>query len=177
MLEKTEGQFTDVLNRRAKNLAKPIAELEAQLAQVSLLEFSMLGQRYAVSLESVLAVTRVLEITPIPLVPKHITGIIRRRGDSIALVSLPYFFNASRGGISDADFAVIVQVKGKRFALQVEEIIGVTALAVDSLKPPQDNFDPTQISYISKVTLDGLMVVSLDALIDAEGFVVEKYSN
>lgn len=166
-----------MLAKRAEILAKPIEELSAQEQMVSLLEFSMIAQRYAVQLDYVQAVTRVSEITSIPLVPKHIPGIIRRRGESIALVNLSYFFNANRGGIADADFAVIVQVKGKRFALQVEEILGVATLKGENLRTPQDNFDPTQISYVSHVTVDGLLLLNLEAIVDADGFVVEKYSN
>lgn len=173
-LDKKQAQ---ILAKRAEILAKPLEELSAREEVVSLLEFSMITQRYAVQLDYVQAVTRVSEITSIPLVPKHIPGIIRRRGESIALVNLPYFFNANRGGIADADFAVIVQVKDKRFALQVEEILGVTTLKGEDLRIPQENFDPTQISYVSHVTMDGLLLLNLEAILDADGFVVEKYSN
>lgn len=176
MSEKKKFEM-EILRKRAATLASPLEELDSLANLVSLLEFSMTGQRYAVYLENVHAVTRVSEITAIPLVPKHIPGIIRRRGESIALVSLPFFFDANRGGISDADFAVIVQVKGKRFALQVEEILGVSMVHGDELRRPQDNFDPTQVLYISAVTMDGLMILDLEALLDAKGFVVEKYSN
>ena len=177
MSETLDEKQAKILARRAEVLAMPIEELSAREAIVNLLEFSMTAQRYAVQLDYVQAVTRVSEITSIPLVPKHIPGIIRRRGESIALVNLAYFFNANRGGIADADFAVIVQVKDKRFALQVEEILGVTTLKGEELRAPQDNFDPTQISYVSHVTMDGLLVLNLEAILDADGFVVEKYSN
>jgi purine-binding chemotaxis protein CheW len=175
--EKGIDQRGDVLKRRAELLARHTDEVDALDNQVALLEFTMMGQRYAVYLENVHAVTRISEITAIPLVPKHIPGIIRRRGESIALVNLPFFFNANRGGVSDADFAVIVQAKGKRFALQVEEVLGVTSLLGEDLMLPQENFDSAQVSYISRVTLDGLMILNLDSLIEAKGFVVEKYSN
>jgi chemotaxis signal transduction protein len=167
----------EILEKRAATLARPTEELDSQTNRVSLLEFAMIGQRYAVRLANVNAVTRVSEITAIPLVPKHIPGIIRRRGESIALVSLPFFFNENRGGIADADFAVIVQARGTRFALQVEEILGVSTVLSEDLKLPQDNFDPTHAAYVSRVTLDGLMILDLAALVEAKGFAVEKYSN
>jgi purine-binding chemotaxis protein CheW len=167
----------EILKKRAAAIARPLEKMEYLANTASFLEFRMSGERYAVRLENVQAVTRVSEITSIPLVPKHISGIIRRRGESIALVSLPYFFDASREGVSDADFAVIVQAKGKRFALQVEEILGVMTLRKDDLLLPQDNFDPNQVTFIFRVTLDGLMILDLDALVDAKRFAVEKYSS
>ena len=177
MVDELDKKSAEILAKRAEVLARPTEEMDAQDDLLGLLEFSMTAQRYAVPLENVQAVTRVSEITSIPLVPKHIPGIIRRRGESIALVNLPYFFNANRGGIADADFAVIVQVKGKRFSLQVEEILGVTTVKGEDLRIPQDNFDPTQIAYVSRVTMDGLIILNLESILDAEGFVVEKYSN
>ena len=177
MSDDYEIKDDEVLKKRAMALARPLEELDSRADLVSLLEFTMMGARYAVRLAHVSAVTRVSEITAIPLVPKHIPGIIRRRGESIALVSLPYFFNVNREGVSDSDFAVIVQVRGKRFALQVEEILGVMTILEEEMTLPQDNFDPSQISYISRVTLDGLMILDLDALVEAKGFAVEKYSN
>jgi len=164
----------DVLNRRAETLAKPIEQVESREEWTSLLAFIMLGKRYAVDLGQVVSVTRILEITAIPFAPRHIPGIIRRRGESIDLVNLSYFFNSDRTGISDADFAVIVQARGKRFALQVEDIVGANVVKIADLLLPQDNFDPAQLPYVSRVMLDGLVVLDLDALIQAKGFAAEK---
>jgi purine-binding chemotaxis protein CheW len=166
-----------ILLKRARELAKPIEGQETEEDKPALLEFSTMGQRYAVKLSQVTAVLRILEITAIPLVPKHIPGIIRRRGESIALINLTYFFNADQTGISDADYAVVVRGAGKQFALQVDDVLGVILVPVESLKPPQDNFDPAQQPFISGVTLDGLMLLDLDSLVKARGFVSEKSAN
>ncbi len=172
--EKAGDARLDVLNRRADALAKAIGEIESRDEWTNLLAFIMMGKRYAVDLMHVIAVTRIHEITAIPSAPKHIPGIIRRRGESIGLVNLGYFFNADRTGISDADFAVIVQARGKRFALQVEDILGANIVRIADLLLPQDNFDSVQLPYVSRVMLDGLVVLDLDALIQAKGFTAEK---
>ncbi len=162
-----------ILNERAIELAKRI-EKHAEEHTQSLLEFTSMGQRLAVHLHRVTAVIRITEITPIPLVPKHISGIIRRRGESIALVNLMRFFNSDQEGISDADFAVIVTGGKRRFALQADDILGVSSVPTEALKRPQENFDKAQHPYISWVTLDGLVLLNLDKLVEAKGFVAEK---
>lgn len=173
MNENLTKSFETVLNKRAKELAKRVEERAEERSQ-TLLEFTSMGQRLAVHLHRVTAVARIMEITPIPLVPKHISGIIRRRGESIALVNLMRFFNADQEGISDADFAVIVTGGKRRFALQADDVIGVSAVPTEALKRPQDNFDKAQHAYISWVTLDGLVLLNLDRLVEAKGFVAEK---
>lgn len=163
-----------VLKKRAERLAAHIDTLENREDTTSLLQFAIMGQRYAIPLNRVHAVTQISEITAIPLVPRHIPGIIRRRGESIALVNLEYFFHSEKTGISDADYAIIVTGASKRFALQVEDVMGVALVAEKELGAPQDNFDPKQIPYVSAVTLDGLVVINLDALVTAKGFKAEK---
>lgn len=173
-MEKTDKDKTLLLERRAKNLAKPPSQLESREGGTSLLVFIMSGRRYAVDLSSIITVTRIHEIISIPSAPRHIPGIIRRRGESIGLADLACFFNADKSGISDADFAVIVQAQDKKFALQVEDIVGATTVRNADLLPPQDNFDPKQLPFVSNVMLDGLVILNLDALIRAKGFAAEK---
>jgi purine-binding chemotaxis protein CheW len=173
----TNAMDDAVLKERAAQLAKPIADQETEAEGHPLLEFTTMGRRYAVPLFKVTAVTRIAEITPIPLVPRHITGIIRRRGESIALVNLPHFFSADQTGISDADYAVIVSGAGKQFALQVDDVLGVILVSDDALQPPQENFAKAEQPYISGVTLDGLIALDLDSLVRAKGFVAAKSAN
>jgi chemotaxis signal transduction protein len=173
-MEKTDKDQGLLLEKRARNLAQPSLQLEPRESGTSLLVFKMMGRRYAVELSCVVTVTRIQEIISIPSAPRHIPGIIRRRGESIGLANLSYFFNAAKPGISDADFAIIVQVQGKKFALQVEDIVGATTVRNADLLSPQDNFDPVQLPFVWKVMLNGLVILSLDALVRAKGFAAEK---
>jgi chemotaxis signal transduction protein len=164
-----------LLRRRAAELAKRLDHEEVSVTHVALLEFSLMGLRYAVHLDKVESVSKIGDIVSIPLTPRHFSGIIRRRGQSIALVSLRHFFHADAEGIADSDLALIVSVLGKRFALQVEDIQGVAHFEENCLQPPPDNFDPAQQPYVFGVTLDGLIVVDLASLVQADGFGTEKY--
>ncbi len=173
-MNQTEWENNELMKRRAEELSRPVEQTESREGMSTLLVFILMGKRYAVELGSVVAVTRIHEITSIPSAPKHIPGIIRRRGESIGLVNLTYFFNSERTGISDADFAVVVQAKKRRFALQVEDIVGAATVRDAELLRPQHNFDQSQLPYVSSVMLDGLVVLDLDALISAKGFVADK---
>ena len=166
-----ENVDRQMLRTRAVEMAKPAAEQQDESRYTApLLEFVLMGMRYAVYLKKVEAVLRIGDIVTIPLTPKHISGIIRRRGESVALVSLRHFFNPDTKGVADADFAVIVLAGGKRFALQVEDIEGVIRLTKESLQPPPENFDATQASHISGITTDGLAIIDLTSLVETSGF-------
>ena len=164
----------DLLNRRAKELGKLLEHDEISAEQIDFLEFSLMGLRYAVHLDKVESVSKIGEIVSIPLTPRHFSGIIRRRGESIALVSLRHFFHSDAEGIADSDFALIVSVRGKRFALQVEDIQGVVHLDQNRVLKPPDNFDPAQQPFVVGVTIDGLIIINLDSLAETEGFGTEN---
>ena len=164
----------EVMRRRAAELAAPEVRDQRPEHTVALLEFSMMGTRYAVALEKVDAVTRIGEIHSIPLTPRHITGIIRRRGETIALVSLRHFFHPDAEGIADSDFALVARARGKTFALQVDEIEGVSRRPLDDILDPPENYDRAQAPYLAGVTTDGLSVIDVDRLVAAEGFAATR---
>ena len=170
MVDDWNDMNREKLARRAAELARPLEDEAEPEVTVPLLAFSMMSTSWAVELGRVDAVTRIGDIFPVPLAPPHIPGIIRRRGQTYALVSLRRFFHPHAEGIADADFALIVGVQGKRFALQAEEIEGVIQVGVSGLAPPPDNFDPAQVPYVAGVTTGGLVVLDLDCLIESEGF-------
>jgi chemotaxis signal transduction protein len=159
-----------VLRARAEALGMPIADAGVEGDCDVVLEFSMLRSRFALPLEHVEAAAKIGEIFPIPQTPPHISGIIRRRGRVIALVNLERFLRGPLQGIADADIALVVRVRGKTFALQVEEIYGVTRLPRKSVLPVPENFDKAQARYVSGVTLSGMTILSLERLVEAEGF-------
>jgi purine-binding chemotaxis protein CheW len=159
-----------VLRRRAEALAQPRAESAEVVETVALLRFTLMEADYAVPLEAVEAVLRIGHIVAIPLTPRHIQGVIRRRGQTIALTSLRHFFHPDAEGLADADFAVIVFAGGKRFALQVEEIEGVVHVPKGDLGPAPDNFDRAQVPYVTGVTTAGMAVLDVERLVRAGGF-------
>jgi purine-binding chemotaxis protein CheW len=159
-----------VLQKRADLLAQPRADVDAVVETLAILRFSLMGQDYAVPLEVVEAVLRIGAIVSIPLTPKHIQGVLRRRGQTIALVSLTHYFHPEFEGLIDSDFAIIVVAGGKRFALQVEEIEGVVRCPKSAFLPAPDNFDRAQAPFVIAVTTEGLTLLDVERLVAADDF-------
>jgi purine-binding chemotaxis protein CheW len=170
MSEDWEDVDRSVLEKRAELLAQPRAATETAVEVLSILRFSLMGRDYAVPLDDVEAVLRIGGIVSIPLTPRHIQGVIRRRGQTLALVNLWRYFHPEYEGLVDADFAIVVFAGGKRFALQVEEIEGAVRYPKRALLPAPDNFDKAQAPYVIAVTIDGLTVLDPARLATAGNF-------
>ena len=160
----------ELLQRRAQELSRAVELRDRSTLTRQFAAFTLSGDRYAVPLQKVEAVARVTDVYVIPGVPRHISGVIRRRGSSMALISLRRFFGADSGGLADADFALVVNAGGKRFALEVEDIEGVISLEESELLSPPDNLATTQAPFISYVTLQGITVLDPDRLVAFERF-------
>lgn len=161
-----------IMEARARELARPLDDLGDEAAsREPFLEFRILGgARYAVQLSIVEEITRIGDIFPIPLVPRHIQGIIRRRGASIALVSLKHYFYPRAEGLADADFAVVVRAGGKRFAVQAEEIEGVSHINRGDIAEVPENFDARQRPHVGGVTADGLVMLNMESFVAEPDF-------
>lgn len=160
----------EILRWRAMELARSTHEAIASQDVEAFLEFRVMGMRYAVYLNQVDVVGRVDEVFMIPKMPAHITGVIRRRGQPVVLISLVHFFYPTIRGVRDADYALVVVAQGKRFALQVEDIEGVCQFERSDLLPSADHISSEQAPYIHSVTKSGIAVIDLDKLIEAESF-------
>lgn len=174
MTDKLKEIEMNVLKQRADQLAKPLAVQNENLEVMRVLVFFAMGSKFSIPLAQVEAVTRINDIIPIPHTPTHIPGVVRRRGQTIALVNLRFFFYPGTEALVDEDYAVVVKVKNKLFALQIEDVEGVVTLLKSSILPVPENYDQSISSYISGITLDGLAVLELNEIIITPGFGTTK---
>lgn len=166
-----------ILKYRAQQLAMPKRVSSSKEQNIALLQYTSMGYQYAVPLASIEAVGHIDEVLPVPQTPNHIVGIMRRLGRAVALIDLRRFFHPDIKGISDSDYAIIVKAKGKFFALEAEDIEGVVLVEKQKLLPPPDNIDSTEAPFISAVTVDGICIMDLEKLVDAEGFSQSRVSD
>ncbi|MBN2802553.1 MAG: chemotaxis protein CheW [Deltaproteobacteria bacterium] len=159
-----------VLKERAKILALPVIKENSKSEERNILLFSALNQNMAIYLSSIEAVTQITDIVSIPHTPKHIPGVIRRKGSTIALVNLRFFFYPDTENLIDEDYAIIVKAKNKIFALQVNDIKGVIPLLTSQIKKIPDNFDSAIAPYVSGITSDDTVILNIDKMVTSEGF-------
>jgi chemotaxis signal transduction protein len=125
---------------------------------------------YSLAIDSRLVeqvITAPFEVTPLPCAPVHVPGAVRVRDMGIPLLDLPTLFGARREGPAAATpLAMIVSHPGGRFAVPVDELVGLTAAAEESFSAV-DVQHPTAEGVFSRLYLppDGH---GAEVLIDVE---------
>ncbi|TPV97002.1 MAG: chemotaxis protein CheW [Myxococcales bacterium FL481] len=86
--------------------------------------FSVAGDLYGVPVSHVSEVLLGGELTPIPLAPPRVSGLLNLRGEVITAVDLHWLLTGQRGqsGATDEAAHVVVEADGERFALAVDRV-------------------------------------------------------
>ena len=115
----SDAQMTDGRERGSGELAM------GGLRQFS--TFYVANRLYGIDVTRVQEVVRPMPITPIPLAPDYVIGLINLRGQVATAIGLRELFGLEGAG-PDHSLNVVCRIDGSLIALQVDEIGDVTEL-------------------------------------------------
>ncbi len=95
---------------------------------VNLACFEVKGQHYAIEVEYVREIVRVMEITPLPNAPVLIEGVIDLRGTVVPVIDLVRVLNMGKGATDMQARIVVLEVDGLVFGLWVDAATDVFSL-------------------------------------------------
>ncbi|MCR5660845.1 MAG: chemotaxis protein CheW [bacterium] len=151
----------EILSLRADKLAAPIAESEKE-SRLSLLEFNLGQEKYAIDAAFVHSVVPTTYITPLPSVPPYILGILSVQGLIWSIMDLRIFFNIPRMGISDHPRAILVEAGGLRFGIMASSSLKI--IHPESLSPPPEVTERIPRNVVRGTTKDLTVVLDIEVL-------------
>lgn len=110
------------------------------------------GETFGLPIEAVQTIFRIEDVTPVPLGPREILGLVNLRGKIVVAVSL-----RRRLRIREEEspckglLAIGIEHRGEQFALIVDEIGDVIVLDPKSRIPLPPHLDPLSVSLTSAV--------------------------
>jgi len=117
------------------------------------------GQTYALHLEAVDRVLRMVEITPLPGAPDAVEGVVNVQGEVVAIVSIRRRLGLAQRAVGAADSLVLVRARSRRLAIIAESVMGVVERPADAVVSTSDISQG--IEHIEGVlkTSDGLVLI------------------
>jgi purine-binding chemotaxis protein CheW len=91
------------------------------------------GQSYALHLEAVDRVLRMVEITPLPGAPDAVEGVVNVQGDLIPIVSIRRRLGLAQRAVGAADSLVVARARTRRLAIIAETVLGVVERPADAV--------------------------------------------
>jgi len=92
---------------------------------------SVNGESFGLPVDSVQTVFRIEAVTPIPLGPREIIGLVNLRGKIVTAVSLRRRLDLPDGFEAPSKLAVGMDYRGENFALVIDEVGDVISLPAD----------------------------------------------
>jgi len=137
---------------------------------VNLACFEIKGQLYAIEVEYVREIVRVLEITPLPNAPSMIEGVIDLRGTVIPVMDLGRVLNCGSGSTEMHARIIVLEVDGLALGVWVDAATDVLTLDVNQLEDVPDlaiqaGYDA--VRYVVRRPEEvPIMVLSVDRLVE-----------
>lgn len=138
--------------------------------EVQLCGFKIGGGHYAVPVLDVQEVIRPQKLTPIPLAPDYVDGLINLRGQIVTAINMRNLFKLS-GPKKEDHMNIIVRHDDNLYALVVDEILDVMHVATKSFESTPDTLDSHIRQYISgvfKLQKQLLILLNLEKIINLE---------
>jgi purine-binding chemotaxis protein CheW len=171
-----EEERRRVLRQRARELARENCASRAADAILSVVEFELAGERYAVELVHVREVSLLKELTPVPCTPAFVLGIINLRGEIRTVIDLKKFFDLPSKGITELNKIIMLHAGGMELGLLADAILGVRAVSAAALQPPPPTLTGVRSDYLRGVTHDRLVVLDAAKLLSSSRIIVNDPS-
>ena len=143
--------------------------MENLASSIRLILLTVDGQTYALHLEAVDRVLRMVEVTPLPGAPYAVEGVINIQGEVVPVVSIRRRLGLAERSVGVDDSLVVARARTRRLAIIAESILGVVECPADAVVSTGDI--ARGIQHIEGVlkTSDGLVLIhDLDRFFSAE---------
>lgn len=113
--------------------------------------FELKDEEYALPVDLVGAIERVMPITRIPGVPPFVKGVLNLRGVVTPVIDLRERFNFDAQKETEATRVIIIQHDEKNVGLIVDACYDVIDIPSDSIEPAPETIGTVKIDYINGV--------------------------
>ncbi|HAA90264.1 MAG: CheW domain protein [Thermoanaerobacterales bacterium 50_218] len=139
--------------------------------EVQLVVFSVGEEEYALEIEQVQEINRLLPITRVPRAPSFIEGVINLRGNVIPVVNLHYRLGVGTRVNTNDTRIIIALVYDNPVGLVVDRVSEVLYLPKNRIESPDSVGGIARVEYLRGIgKVDGrlILLLNLDALLEVD---------
>lgn len=163
-----------MLERAAAIAGRKIVVNQDASETLSVVEFVLVPERYALAERFIIEVLPLSEITPIPGAPSFIMGVINLRGKIVSLVNLKIKFSLKEKGLTDFNKVIILRNENMQFGIVADSIVGNRSIQLDLLSPAPLTLDKTAAELVIGISSDGVILLDADRLLKSNQLIVNQ---
>ena len=154
-------------------------EVMTKSKETQLVIFRLREEEFGIEINSVLEISRMLEITYLPQTTSFIEGVVNLRGQVIPVVDLGKRFGfKTQAPVTKAARIIVVEISRETLGLLVDEVPEVIRISETEIKPPpdviQNNEKQDYIKGVAKLGERLVVVLDLAKVLSPEECVVTQ---
>ena len=153
------------LEERARLLAR-VPKPASSGASMEVLTFAVGRERWAIATRWVRTVMRLTSLTRVSGAPPLLVGITSFRGEVLPVVDLRRVLSDVEPGLADLSRVVVLGVERAELGLLVDEVLAITSLELEHLRPLELPSRPLTERCVRGVTEAAMVVLDGAALLD-----------
>jgi purine-binding chemotaxis protein CheW len=137
--------------------------------EMKVIVFQLMDMEYAISVDIVQSIEKVLSITRVPKTPAYVKGVINLRGIVTPIVDLRERFGLASKEMDDSSRIIIVTLDEYDVGLIVDAANDVLDIPVDAIEPQPEVVGSIESDFISGVAKVGkhlLVMLNLDKVLE-----------
>lgn len=154
-----------MLDERARLLARRAAEAPAPGEMLTLVSFSVSGERYAIEARFVREIVRLFDLTPVPGAHHFLRGVTNLRGEILAVIDIRRFFGLDADGVTDLSRVVVLGDDRNELGVLADQAHAVAEVRADQVLAPPRSAPGIGRGCVRGVTKDALIVLDGAALL------------
>jgi purine-binding chemotaxis protein CheW len=167
-----EAYIRAILQKRARDLAKPPATEDDTVRMVEIVEFTLGPEHYAFPSSVVREVFHLTEITPLPSLPPFVLGVTNVRGRILSVVDLRRLLEFGEMGLTNLNRAIILSSSGMEIAVLADEVLGVYESDSDKWQKSLPTLVGKREAYLGGVTKDRVVVIDAEKMLQSKDLLV-----
>lgn len=162
-----------ILRARAQAVARAPAAADSE-DRLSVVEFMLGYERYALATAWVREVVALRDITPLPGAPAFVAGLISVRGRVVSVVDLKAFFDLPAKGLPELNRVLVVGNGDLEFGLLVDAVNGVSELRTRELQPALPTLTGVREEYLRGLDPERRVVLDAERILNDPRMIVRQ---
>ena len=169
-----KNEVRALLKERAKAMAREPESKSEATDVIHVISFNLAGETYGIEYDFVREVFLLNDLTILPGVPSHISGIINVRGQILPVVNIKKIFNIPERGISERMRVIILENEKMEFGILADRVDPIQTIRLEDINPLPVTVSDTGAQYLAGVTKENLIIINAGKLLMDKNLVVNS---
>lgn len=172
--ENKREDISEILRKRAKHIATESDKDKIKKELLSVLEFSLGKENYAIETKYLKEIMPASHITDLPCTPKYIFGVVNIRGKIVTVIDLKSILNLDYVGFNDFASIIVVEHKESLVGVIADEIMGINDIDVETIQHSKPDVIKIKDAFFAGITNETLILLNIEKILSEKSILVDE---